>query len=301
MKISGFTICRNSVKLGYPFRESILSLAPLCDEIVIAVGDSEDNTREELEKLSQQIEKDSKCKMKLVDSPWDLASTKGGLELSRQTNIALDHCSYEIVFYLQSDEVLHDEDYPIIRTDLLRLASHSQAQSLVFKWVHFFGDEFSEARSRKWYRREIRAFKKSSGLRSYKDAQGFRKPDAQMQKWEALPGILSEARVLHYGWIRPPELMQLKTNDFQHWWHGKSGNYQANSLFRPQYGIRSYKGTHPQVMKNYINELPKLPQAFYLNAKAPLNWDSLRCLISEWSEFAADFRPGEFKNYSKLY
>jgi hypothetical protein len=76
-----------------------------------------------------------------------------------------------------------------------------------------------------------------------------------MQKWEALPGILSEARVLHYGWIRPPELMQLKTNDFQHWWHGKSGNYQANSLFRPQYGIRSYKGTHPQVMKNYIGLL----------------------------------------------
>lgn len=272
-------------------------MAPLCDELVIALGDSDDNTREEIEKLRAKFPKD--CELRIVDSPWDLTSTKGGLELSRQTNIALDHCQHEIVFYLQSDEVIHDEDYAIIRQDLLRLESHPQAQSLVFKWVHFFGDQNTEVRSRKWYRREIRAFKKSSGLRSYKDAQGFRKPSEG--KWLALPGILSTARILHYGWGRPPELMELKTNDFQHWWHGKSGSYKANSLFRPQYGVQKYPGTHPRIMDTYLTAIPKLPRPFYENAQAPKSWESFRCLFSDITENLFDYRPGEFKNYSTLY
>ncbi len=44
MKISGFTFIRNGTLLGYPFIESILSALPICDEFIVAVGDSEDDT-----------------------------------------------------------------------------------------------------------------------------------------------------------------------------------------------------------------------------------------------------------------
>jgi hypothetical protein len=46
MKVSGFTILRQTVRLGYPFTESIRSLLPLVDELVVGVGDGDDGTWE---------------------------------------------------------------------------------------------------------------------------------------------------------------------------------------------------------------------------------------------------------------
>ena len=46
MKISGFTFIRNGNKFDFPYIESIKSILPLVDELVIAVGDSEDGRKE---------------------------------------------------------------------------------------------------------------------------------------------------------------------------------------------------------------------------------------------------------------
>lgn len=46
MKVSGFTIIRNGQKFDYPFIESIQSMLNLCDEVIVAVGNSEDQTLE---------------------------------------------------------------------------------------------------------------------------------------------------------------------------------------------------------------------------------------------------------------
>lgn len=295
MKVSGFTLCRNGVRLGFPFRESIRSLAPLCDEIVVACGAGEDNTLEELQKLASEL---IPCELRIIQTTWDPALVKGGSILAQQTNVALEACKNEIVFYIQGDEVLHDEDYPIIKRDLERLEQNSEAASLVFQWVHFFGDPQTVAHSRKWYRKEIRAFKKSSGLKSYKDAQSFRK--FVNGEWSTLPAIESQARVLHYGWVRPADLMALKTNEFQHWWHGKKGKADKESIFRPQYGIFPYHGTHPLVMQSYLAALPKPETCFYQMNRAPLNIETLRLALSQLVEKLTGIRPGEFKSYSKL-
>ena len=47
MKISGFTFVRNGFKLGYPVLESLQSLLDICDEVVIAIGNSDDETEDE--------------------------------------------------------------------------------------------------------------------------------------------------------------------------------------------------------------------------------------------------------------
>ena len=44
MKISGFTIVRNAVKNDYPVVESICSILPVVDEMIVLVGKSEDET-----------------------------------------------------------------------------------------------------------------------------------------------------------------------------------------------------------------------------------------------------------------
>jgi glycosyltransferase involved in cell wall biosynthesis len=46
MKVSGFTFIKNAVQYEYPVVEAIGSILPLCDEVMVAVGDSSDGTRE---------------------------------------------------------------------------------------------------------------------------------------------------------------------------------------------------------------------------------------------------------------
>lgn len=42
--VSGVYTCRNSIEVGYPFVEAILSALPLCDEFLINDGGSVDGT-----------------------------------------------------------------------------------------------------------------------------------------------------------------------------------------------------------------------------------------------------------------
>ena len=63
MKISGFTIARNVEKLQYPILESINSILSICDEFIINIGDSEDNTLQLIEGISSP-------KIKIVKTKW---------------------------------------------------------------------------------------------------------------------------------------------------------------------------------------------------------------------------------------
>ena len=153
--ISGFSIIRNGDKLGYPYLEALKSLAPVVDELVIAVGDNDDSTYESLRALAPQLP----CPVKFVDSPWDPKSMKGGLELSRQTNVALDHCKHDVCFYIQADEGLDEREYETIRRDLRRFAEDPAVDALSFHWRHFYGNFTYVIANRKRYRKEARVIK----------------------------------------------------------------------------------------------------------------------------------------------
>jgi hypothetical protein len=300
-KVSGFTICRNSQKLGYPFIESIQSLAPLCDEIIVTLDDTQDGTKQQLLKLKTHLKQHLQTELKIIETKWNMQNMKGGAELAVQTDIALSHCQNNIVFYLQSDEVLHDEDYPTIKQDLIKLDQHPEAQSLVFQWIHFYGDQHTIVRNRKWYRKEIRAFKKDSGLKSYKDAQSFRKP--LEEKLIKLPALESQAKVLHYGHMRPKELMAEKVNYFKEQWQDKDqSKVAAEKVFKAQYGIQKFKGSHPNIMREYLSlQSETLPRAHEILTPKNFDLKNFRLLLSDLVERSTGHRPGEFKSYSKLY
>jgi hypothetical protein len=44
MIVAGFTFIRNAIKFDYPIVEAIKSILPLCDYVVVAVGNSDDDT-----------------------------------------------------------------------------------------------------------------------------------------------------------------------------------------------------------------------------------------------------------------
>ena len=101
VKISGFTFIRNGVDLGYPFIPSIRSLLPLCDEIIVNVPRSADNTLAMVRAMGDP-------KIHCIESEWDEKLRKDGLALSHHTNLALRECSGDWCVYVQGDEVLHE-------------------------------------------------------------------------------------------------------------------------------------------------------------------------------------------------
>jgi len=88
MRISGFTMVKNATKLYYPIKASILSVLPICDEFIVALGDCDpdDFTRTEIESINSP-------KIKIIDTVWDLNKYSRGTENAHQTDIAKSHCT----------------------------------------------------------------------------------------------------------------------------------------------------------------------------------------------------------------
>ena len=81
MKIAGFTFIRNAVQNDYPIVEAITSILPICDEFVVAVGNSNDNTLE----LIRAIPSD---KIRIIETVWDESAREGGRVFALETNKA---------------------------------------------------------------------------------------------------------------------------------------------------------------------------------------------------------------------
>ncbi len=240
MKISGFTVIRNAELMGYPCVESIKSILPIVDEFVIGVGQSDDRTKELISSIGDR-------KIKIFDSFWDTQKTKGGLILSEKTNEALARCQNDWCFYLQADEVVHENDLMPIYQAVQKHDGNKEIQGLLFQYIHFYGSYSTIATSRKWYRNEIRMVRRSSGVQSFNDAQGFRVNGEKPKVAKA------NGRIFHYGWVKPPELMGQKSKLLNRWWHGnKLDNNFENFRYHRQYGLKPFLGTHPSIMKELI-------------------------------------------------
>lgn len=290
MKVSGFTIIRNAEKFDYPVKESILSVLPLVDEFIVSIGQSDDNT----EQIIRSITSD---KLKIVHSIWDDRLREGGKLLSIETNKAKAHISADTdwCFYIQSDEVIHENDYDKIYTSMQKNLNNDRVEGLLFRYHHFYGNYDYEAVSRKWYRQEIRIIRNRPDIVSYKDAQGFRKTNNQKLKVKD-----TGAYIYHYGWVRHPFAQLEKQKHFHKLWHDdewlqknidekKILNYEVNDL------LEKFQGTHPSVMKERI----KLHNWHFDYDKNKVKL-SLKEKFLYQIETLTGWRIGEYKNFILL-
>ena len=281
--ISGFTVVRNGVLMGYPVLQSIRSLLPLVDELVVGVGQSEDTTRELIAGIGDP-------KIKIFDSHWDTGKTKGGLILSEKTNEALAHCQNDWCFYLQADEVLHEADLPAIAKAVQANHEDPAIQGLLFQYVHFYGSYSTVATSRKWYRNEVRVVRRSSGIQSHNDAQGFR------VHGEKHIVARANARIFHYGWVKPPEQMGIKSKLLNRWWHGNKRDHEfADFRYDKQYGLQPFRGVHPAVMRELVAS--QNWQFDHHRNWQDWQWKDLRLVLSDGIEKLTGYRMGEYKPY----
>jgi glycosyltransferase involved in cell wall biosynthesis len=208
MFVSGFTFIKNAVKYDYPIVAAIESILPLCDEVIVAVGKSEDNTKAIIAGLNEP-------KIRIIDTIWDENLRQGGRVLAEETNKALNAISKKTdwAVYIQGDECMHEKDYATIRAAMKHYLNKPEIEGLLFHYRHFYGSYDYVATSRKWYRNEIRVVRPCQGLQSYRDAQGFRIVDRKLNV------AAIAATVYHYGWVKHPEKQQLKQQDFNKLWH----------------------------------------------------------------------------------
>jgi hypothetical protein len=238
LKICGVTILRNVASLGYPFVESLRSLLPLVDELVVNVGD--DATWEAVEALGDP-------RIHPFRSSWS-GRFSGGELLSQETNRALERCSGDWAVYLQADEVIHEDDLPAIR-DALRHHLPRRTEGLLFRYHHFWRhyDVVADCWA-SFYPRAVRAVKLGIGVESAGDAAGFLRRSGGRTR--GLIKADSGAHIFHYGWCNPAPVQFARARNLTTTFYSSElpAQLSADHMFG-EMPVRRFRGTHPGPMR----------------------------------------------------
>jgi hypothetical protein len=295
MKVNGFTFVKNAIKYGYPVVESITSILPIVDEMVVCLGDSQDDT----DKLVASIRSD---KIKVIHSVWDKNLREGGKVLAVETDKALDATAADAdwLFYIQADEAVHEKYHAVIVDAMEKYKNDQRVDGLLFHYQHFYGSYRFVGDGRSWYSKEIRVIRNNKRIRSYKDAQGFRFDDGRKLRVK-----LIDAYIYHYGWVRNPVTMLEKYKDFgQHWvpknehdqWKSELEKKNTQFDYSNIDSVTLFEGTHPSAMTELINKEdwkfdPDIKKKNFKNAKH-------RLLYFLSQKFG--WRPFEYSNYKRI-
>jgi hypothetical protein len=286
MKVCGFTIVRNAIKYGYPVVESINSILPLCDQMVVAIGNSEDDTLALIKSIDSG-------KIIIIETVWDNTIHDGGRVLAVETNKAFDAIGddFDWCFYIQADEVVHEKYHAIIKSEMGKWLDQPDVEGLLFNYLHFWGTFDYLGTGREWYRREIRVIRNNKHIRSYRDAQGFRIDNRKLNV------KLIEAYIYHYGWVRPPEIVKSKMRNFNSlYYSGEKLEEKLDKLSSFDYSeinaVTKFNCSHPQVMQDLVARLNWHVQIDERKIKF-----SLKDYLLFWFEKKFGYRLFEYKNY----
>jgi hypothetical protein len=250
MKISAFTFIKNGQILGYPFIQSIKSILPIVDEFVVNVGQSEDDTLTLIQSINNP-------KIRIIQSTWNDNMHDRGYVYGQQKMIAQFNCTGDWAFYIEGDEVYHEDDLGKIRASMQAHVDNPEVEALVFDFYHFYGNANSYLDSPGWYRSEARIIKNS--VRSYA-------PDGLF--WLVLDSNKNGrypkakhigARCYHYGWVRSEEQMNLKSQKVQQYWGGEPAKIDYSQM--DQSIIKEFSGTHPKIVQDWLPQDKGIYQA----------------------------------------
>ena len=246
MKVVGFSFIKNAVKMQYPIVEAIQSILPICDEVIVAVGKSEDGTRELIAALGDKV--------KIIDTVWDTNLREGGRVLAAETDKAFKAIAKDADWcvYIQGDEVMHEDGLEEVKQAMIKWKDDETVDGLLFKYRHFFGSYDYVGIEATWYRNEIRVIKNDPSIYSFRDAQGFRKGDNQKLHVKPL-----NAFIHHYGWVQSPYAMRSK-QDYKDELYN-NGQFDQRKVVVPKdyaytlvHALQKYTLKHPLVMQQRI-------------------------------------------------
>jgi glycosyltransferase involved in cell wall biosynthesis len=248
MRVSGFTFLRNGQRLGYPFVASIRSILPLVDEFVIALGPCDDDTRAMLEAIGD-------AKIRIIPTQWNERirndySVKGFV-FGQQKTIALYNCTGDWAFYLEADELLHEDDLPKIRAAMERHLNDERVEALAFDYLHFYGNKNTIAWSPGWYRSEVRILRNT--IPAWSSESLFFNVVVNHKKSRHPRAAHTGATIYHYGWVRSEAQMNLKSGATHKYWENQP---PARVDYAQIDGnvLKLFSGTHPRVVQDWLPE-----------------------------------------------
>jgi len=283
--ISGFTIVRNAVKLDFPIVPAIRSVLELCDEVVVNVGKSEDETRDLVTSIRDP-------RIRIIDTEWDF--TKKNIMLSIETQRAMDACRGSWGVYIQADEVLHEAGARTLAETIAACDRDERVEGLLVKYQHFYGGFDQVATSRRWYRREVRCVRLGKDIRPYQGAQGFRVgPD-----YRKIRARVTGAEMFHYGWARPAKAIKQKleiSKTIYPWGGDRFDKEQARGHLEWIPLLKPFTGTHPAAAADWI--APRAHDPERVIGPPSFKLEHLRFYVSDWIERLTGARLFEFRNY----
>ena len=286
MKVVGFSFIKNAVKFQYPIVEAVRSILPICDEVIVAVGKSDDNTRELVAAIDPKV--------KIIDTVWNEATREGGRVLAEETDKAFQAIAPDADWcvYIQGDEVMHEDGHAEAIEAMKKWKDHKEVDGLLFNYIHFFGSYDYIGAEGHWFRNEIRIVRNDKSIWSYRDAQGFRKGDNEKLRVKPL-----KAMIHHYGWVQDPRTMKAKFVVKDKIYHNKEGdedNIQVdeNLPYLLVKALHKFKGTHPKVMKDRVKQIGWKFEFDVSKNKYKLK-DRFKTII----EKITGHRPFEYRNY----
>jgi len=241
MKVSAFTFIKNGQILGYPFIQSIQSILPIVDEFVINVGESEDDTLALIESIKDP-------KIRIIQSKWNDNMHDRGYVYGQQKMIAQFNCTGDWAFYIEGDEVYHEDDLDKIRASMQVHVDNPEVEALVFDFYHFYGNANSYLDSPGWYRSEARIIKNS--IRSYAPDGLFWLVLDSNKKGRYPKAKHTGAHCYHYGWVRSEEQMNLKSEKVQQYWGGEPAKIDYSQM--DQSIIKEFTSTHPKIAQDWL-------------------------------------------------
>ena len=285
VEVSGFAFIRNAVRLDYPIVEAITAVLPLCDEFVVNVGyapgDEDDGTMELVKSIGSP-------KIRIVESRWNPHLTRGAYVYAQQTNIALFNCRGRWAFYVQSDEIVHEEDHDLLRRAMARYADDDGVDAIALQQTTFWGDYRTRLAVRPWTGyRKCWIVKPHHFVLSRGDAANFTVHPKYKERGRRLRTIATPARQFHYSEVKSLRNLEIKQSVRQRFWTEKGldvKEFTREEYYRrfPRQFVAPYTGSHPAVMARRIAEHP-----IHLDHDSPewrttLTWRERARLVKGW-------------------
>ncbi|MGH7940094.1 MAG: glycosyltransferase [Limisphaerales bacterium] len=246
MKISGFTFLRNGQRLGYPFVASIQSILPLVDEFIVALGPCDDETEKMLGDIGD-------AKIRIIPTRWNENirpdySVKGFV-YGQQKTIALANCTGDWAFYLEADEVVHEDDLPKIRDAMARYLDNEAVEALTFDYLHFYGNQNTIVWSPGWYRREARIIRNT--IPAWSSEALYFNVVVSHKKSRYPRAAHSGATIYHYGWVRDEAQMNMKSAAVLKYWRNRPLSAVDYTKIDPA-SLKPFIGAHPKVAQDWL-------------------------------------------------
>ena len=283
--LSGFTIVRNAVKLDFPIIPAIRSVLEVCDEVVVNVGKSEDETRDLVASIND-------ARVRILDTEWDLS--RQSAVLADATDRAMAACRGRWGLYIQADEVLHEDGARILAETVRACDDDPRVEGLLVRYLHFYGGLDTIATNRRRYRREVRCVRLGGAVHAFQDAQGFRVgPDERR-----IRARLTGAVMFHYGWARPAPAIHEKheaSKTIFPWSRERSARAQLRGYLEWEPLLRRFTGAHPRAAHAWVRE--RMGNAE--RRVGPRHWkgEHIRLYVSDWIERLTGRRVFEYRNY----